>query len=211
MIERGELTIFDGVYTDREIHRMNEWFGTYQHWGLGYDMVEYGAASATLCKSLKWDMWSGMHIMLDDMQNLMRERLDSYIDVPYFHRCLMNNFKFGDSPMFHKDAKAEEAMTFIIYPNYKWELNWGGYTAFADDDDNVIAAINPKPGRVIAFPSRINHSGVSPTKVHEGFGRFSVAFQDPNGTSDPSTRTPSMPKDILENTGTITGLRLIDE
>ena len=200
IIEREHVAIFDGVFSPSEIDIMDKWFGQYQQWGLGYDMAEYGAASATLCKSLKWDMWEGMHGIIFDIQELMRERLSSYIDVPYFHRCLMNNFKFGDSPMYHKDASNPKAMTFMVYPNAKWDLNWGGYTAFADEDDDVVDVVNPKPGRVVAFKSNLNHCGIAPTKTHEGYGRFSVAYQDPFGTKDPTTRKSSETKDIIINT-----------
>lgn len=193
----GPVTVYDNVFQNREIQIMDQWFGSYTHWGLGYDMAEYGAASATLGRSLKWDQWCGLHKIIDDAQVIMRRRLIDYgADVPLFHRAFINNFKFGDSPLFHPDGSNPKGMTYMVYPNMSWDLNWGGYTAFADDDDNVIAAVNPKPGRVVAFPCNVNHCGVAPTKVHKGYGRFSIAYQSPDFTTDPSDLVPCQPKDI---------------
>jgi|TARA_R110000851_G_scaffold167476_7_gene313147 hypothetical protein len=196
----GLITVIDGLFTDDELEKTDKYFGSYTYWGLGYDMESYGAASATLCRSLKWEQWIGLHGMVGDINETMRRRLhrDSDIKVPYFERCLINNFKFGDSPMFHKDnPSSDTAMTFMVYPNKVWNLNWGGFTAFADDDDNVIDCINPKPGRITVFPGNLNHSGVAPTKVHQGYGRFSMAYQDTGGNYDkPEERARVKPEDI---------------
>lgn len=199
IIKNEHLTIIDDLFTERELERMDAWFASYTHWGLGYDMQDYGASSATLCRSLKWDMWVGYHAILDDIQNLMRERIEAETDikVPYFQRCLINNFKFGDSPMFHKDSPTnDDSRTFMVYPNKVWDLNWGGYTAFADEDDNVVACANPKPGRVVIFRGNLNHCGVAPTKVHKGYGRYSIAYQDPEQTYDKSLLKASNQADI---------------
>jgi hypothetical protein len=195
--QTGPVTVYDGVFQNNEIEIMDQWFGEYTHWGLGYDKQEYGAASATLGRSLKWDQWSGLHKIIDDAQVIMRRRLiGEGMDVPFFHRAFINNFKFGDSPMFHPDGGDPRGVTYMVYPNRAWDLNWGGFTAFADDDDNVIAAINPKPGRVVSFPVTVNHCGVAPTKVHKGYGRFSIAYQSPNYTTDPKDLKPCKPEDI---------------
>ena len=176
-----QITIVDDLYSEQELDIMDRYFGSYTYWGLGYDMNEYGASSATLCRSLKWDQWVGLHAILDDIRWIMSRRLERLdIKTPLFSRCLINNFKFGDSPMFHKDTPGNpDGQTFMVYPNKAWDLNWGGYTAFADEEDDVIACVNPKPGRIVIFPGEINHSGVAPTKVHKGYGRFSIAYQDP--------------------------------
>jgi hypothetical protein len=195
--QTGPVTVYDGVFQDNEIHRMDEWFSAYTHWGLGFDKQEYGAASATLGRSLKWDQWVGLHKIIDDCQVIMRRRLiGEGVSMPLFHRAFINNFKFGDSPMFHPDGNNPKGMTYMVYPNVNWDLNWGGHTAFADDNENVIAAVNPKPGRIVAFPVNVNHCGIAPTKVHRGFGRFSIAFQSPDFTTDPNDLRPCHPDDI---------------
>ena len=202
MIENGPVKIFDDIFRKDEIEKMDNWFAGFTSWGLGYDMQEYGASSATLCRSLQWDMWKGIFHILEDTHMLARNRFKSQydIDIPYFQRCLINNFKFGDSPMFHKDAPSnDKALTMMVYPNSTWDINWGGYTAFADEDDNALWIVNPKPGRVVLFPGNLNHAGVAPTKVHKGYGRFSMAYQDASEKApvmDPADLTPSRPEDI---------------
>ena len=181
--ETDNLILIDDVFTDKEKETMDDWFAQYTMWGLGYDMQEYGASSATLCRSLKYNQWVGYHHILDDIQNIMRERIEAETDikVPLFQRCLINNFKFGDSPMFHKDAPGTpESKTFMVYPNMHWERNWAGYTVFADDNGEVIDVAYPQPGRVVIFSGDLDHCGVAPTKVHKGYGRFSIAYQDPS-------------------------------
>ena len=54
-VETDNLILIDDVFTDREKETMDDWFAQYTMWGLGYDMQEYGASSATLCRSLKYN------------------------------------------------------------------------------------------------------------------------------------------------------------
>jgi hypothetical protein len=204
LIENGPLKIYDGLLNEREIEHIDAWFASYLRWGLGYDMQEYGAASATLCRSLQWDMWRGYHGIVDDIHRILRYRLKKEfdVDVPYFQRCLLNNFKFGDSPMFHPDAPSNpRALTMMVFPNMTWDTNWGGETKFQDDNGNTLWCVNPIPGRVILFPGMTLHSGVSPTKVHKGYGRFSLAYQDANEDApvfDKNLLKPSAEHDIIK-------------
>lgn len=191
------LTIVDDLFTEDEVEKLDKWFAQYTMWGLGYDEMDYGASTATLCRSLKWDQWVGYHKILDDAQRIMRERLNDDIPVPLFSRCLINNFKFGDSPMFHKDSPNNpKGQTFMVYPNKVWNKNWGGFTAFADDDGDIICAAAPRPGRIVIFPGNMAHSGVAPTKVHQGYGRFSIAYQDPEGFPSQEDLKHVQPADI---------------
>lgn len=186
----ANLTIIDDVFTSREIETMDNWFAQYTMWGLGYDSQDYGASSATLCRSLKFNQWVGYHAILGDICERMSERIEAETDikVPLFQRCLINNFKFGDSPMFHKDSSTPLGRTFMVYPNMTWDKNWGGYTVFADESGEVIDVAWPKPGRVAIFAGNLDHSGVAPTKVHKGFGRYSIAYQDPSEDGTGSDR-----------------------
>lgn len=201
VLEIGPLTIVDKVFTREELEILDSYMAGFGDWGLGYDSGEYGASSASLCKSLKWDMWKGRYAILQDVFEIMQERLPQVgIKVPYFGRCLLNNFKVGDNPCFHQDSPRNNgAQTFMVYPNKVWELNWGGVTLFADKNDNVIAAANPKPGRIVIFNGSINHCGVSPTKYHQGYGRFSMAYQS-QGEGLKENLTECDPKDVARET-----------
>ncbi len=202
--QNGPLTIVDNILHAGEIEELDDWFGTYLSWGLGYDMQEYGAKSATLCRSLQWDMWIWKHQLIEDTRLVLRKRLKEYfdLDIPYFQRCLINNFKFGDSPMWHKDAPSnKKALTMMVYPNKVWDLNWGGYTAFGWGSEDADWVALPKPGRVVLFPGNINHCGIAPTKIHEGYGRFSMAYQDANDNApvmDPSLLRKSESQKVIK-------------
>lgn len=199
IVQRGDVTFVDGLFTESEINRMDQYFSEYTLWGLGYDELDYGASTATLCRSLKWDQWVGVHRIFNDIQLLMTKRLhqSTEIKVPLFSRCLINNFKFGDSPMFHRDSPSNpEGRTFMVYPNKVWDHNWGGYTVFADEDLDVINVAAPKPGRIVIFPGKILHAGVAPTKIHKGYGRFSIAYQDPLGNPKQEDLKHCKPEDI---------------
>jgi hypothetical protein len=135
---------------------------------------------------------------------MLERLLQVGIETPLFSRCLLNNFKFGDSPLYHKDSPGNpKGLTYMVYPNKIWNYNWAGETKFADDNQNVIDCVNPKPGRVVIFPGNIDHCGIAPTKIHEGYGRFSIAFQDPLGFPKSEERRKVQPEDI-ENTSFVT-------
>jgi Rps23 Pro-64 3,4-dihydroxylase Tpa1-like proline 4-hydroxylase len=196
---KKSITIVDGLFTRAEIEKLDTWFQHYNFWGLGHDQEKYSSSYSSLCRSLKWDQWVGVHAILGDVCDIMTDRLSklSDIKVPYFHRCLINCFKPGDSPMFHPDSPSNSnGRTFMVYPNKAWELNWGGYTVFADKEGNVYDVANPKPGRIVIFDGSIEHCGVAPTRAHQGKGRYSIAYQDPEGTYDPSKRKSCKPEDI---------------
>ena len=203
LIENGPLRIYDGLLSDQEIEFIDQFFAGYLRWGLGYDMQEYGANSATLCRSLQWDMWKGYHGIVDDIHIILRYRLKKTfgVDIPYFQRCLLNNFKFGDSPLFHPDAPSNrQALTMMVFPNMTWDKNWGGETKFQDENGNTLWCVNPIPGRVILFPGITDHSGCAPTKIHKGYGRYSLAYQDANEEApvfDRKLLKPSAKKDII--------------
>ena len=89
----------------------------------------------------------------------------------------------------------------MVYPNKVWDLNWGGYTAFGWGSEDADWVALPKPGRVVLFPGNINHCGIAPTKIHEGYGRFSMAYQDANDNApvmDPSLLRKSESQKVIK-------------
>ena len=49
---------------------------------------------------------------------------------------------------------------------------------------------------LLSFLVTLVITGVAPTKVHQGYGRFSVAFQDPDGFPKPEDRKTVKPEDV---------------
>jgi SM-20-related protein len=76
----------------------------------------------------------------------------------------------------HADVFDEKnAYTMLHYANHTWNVNWHGETMFyADDCNEVIYSQIIKPGTVIVFDSRIQHSATSCSGVADT-PRYTIA------------------------------------
>lgn len=73
-------------------------------------------------------------------------------------RCYANGHPYGSEGTVHIDTRSETGHTAIYYPHLSWEPNWGGETVFFNDDrSDVIAAVYPKPNRLLTFAGAIPH------------------------------------------------------
>ncbi len=66
-------------------------------------------------------------------------------------------------------------VTFLIYLNTEWQANWGGYTAFYDENNNITHLEIPEPGKLVGYNSKILHQGQGPTVP--GIFRMTFAVQ----------------------------------
>lgn len=99
-----------------------------------------------------------------------------YLDVKKFKKCLYNSFSYGDCPKPHIDSYSKTGLTYLIYMNPFWKIEWSGETVFIGDDNEIITSIMPKMGRVIKFNSNIIHCARPPVKdaIEK---RYSLVFQ----------------------------------
>lgn len=77
----------------------------------------------------------------------------------------------------HADVSENDnnAYTILHYCNHTWNVNWHGETMFYSDDcQEVIYSQIIKPGTVLLFDSRIQHSAVACTVTAE-HPRFTIA------------------------------------
>lgn len=77
----------------------------------------------------------------------------------------------------HTDVTDDEVDTFTMlhYANHSWNSNWHGETLFYSDNcDEVIYTQMIKPGTVIVFDSRIQHSA-APCTIAAEHPRFTIA------------------------------------
>jgi hypothetical protein len=99
--------------------------------------------------------------------------------VPGVHvieRACLNGHTFGLGDGTHRDGDTD-AFTFLVYMNPEWKLEWGGETLFYSEAiDDVVAAIVPKPGRLVYFDGRIQHAGRAPSRLCVDL-RVTLAFQ----------------------------------
>lgn len=90
-------------------------------------------------------------------------------------RILVNLYNHGDSSWAHKDSESNKDYTVIIFLNDYWDINWGGEFALFENDD-LIKAFTPKPGRYVVFKSNITH-GARPVSREASYPRLAIAYQ----------------------------------
>jgi 2-oxoglutarate-Fe(II)-dependent oxygenase superfamily protein len=73
--------------------------------------------------------------------------------------------RFGDSSVVHQDIPCGDCLTFLYYGNLAWTGRWGGETIFYDDELAAVAAISPKPGRLVLFNAAIHHRAGIPSRI----------------------------------------------
>ncbi len=90
-------------------------------------------------------------------------------------RILVNLYNHGDSSWVHKDSDNPKDKTILVFLNEYWDINWGGEFALFENND-LVKAFTPKPGRYIVFNSNMDH-GARPVSREASFPRLAVAFQ----------------------------------
>ena len=119
------------------------------------------------------------------IENLLEEGSDSknlilkYISSEEygFDRGYVNLGIHSDVNEMHVDGKYYESKTLLYYANRHWEYNWGGNTAFFDDDGNIKTNVEVKPGRIVIFDGGIPHT-VMPMNIRSSPSyRFTVALK----------------------------------
>lgn len=65
--------------------------------------------------------------------------------------------------------------TLLYYPNYEWDIKWGGQTNFILDSE-IVASVIPKPGRFILFEANLLHQATPPT-FYSPYKRFTIAYK----------------------------------
>ncbi|HVT18288.1 MAG TPA: 2OG-Fe(II) oxygenase [Thermoanaerobaculia bacterium] len=63
----------------------------------------------------------------------------------------------GSCGTLHRDIDSSDSVTFLYYANLVWRGEWGGETVFYDQHLDAVAAVTPKPGRLVMFHSNLFH------------------------------------------------------
>ncbi|MBQ9351814.1 2OG-Fe(II) oxygenase [Phyllobacterium sp. SL163] len=87
-------------------------------------------------------------------EKLARTALKGHI----LQRCYANGLPYGSDGATHTDSLEPGACTAVYYPHEVWNSDWGGETIlFNQDKDDILAAIYPKPNRLLLFPGFVHH------------------------------------------------------
>ena len=103
---------------------------------------------------------------------LIKKRLNDYAKQVLgkkLYRMYVNCFIPGEQPYFHTDG--DEGVTFIYYPNMKWDKDDGGETQFLMKDD--LYGVLQMPNRMVVFSANLLHRATSFRNDH----RFTVAIK----------------------------------
>jgi SM-20-related protein len=80
-------------------------------------------------------------------------------------RGYLNAHTFGTEGGIHTDTRYPRQYTVIYYANPVWSTDWAGETVFFNHDrSDIVAAVHPKPGRLVFFDGRIPHAARSLTR-----------------------------------------------
>ena len=72
-------------------------------------------------------------------------------------RCYVNGHTYGTDGYPHKDSTRTGELTTIVYMNTEWKKEWAGETVFFDEAGEIVKAVLPRYGRVVTFPSEMEH------------------------------------------------------
>lgn len=117
-----------------------------------------------------------------ELSSVINPKYMSEIDAIEWNKAAITNQYINHSTsntvdQIHSDVSddANNAFTILHYANHTWDPNWHGETVFYSDDcqETVYTQI-VKPGTVIIFDSRIQHSAV-PCTITAEYPRYTIA------------------------------------
>jgi SM-20-related protein len=92
-------------------------------------------------------------------------------------RAYANGSTFGNEGYVHTDSKTEHNYTFVYYAHSQWKSNWGGeLVIYSKTADEVLACVEPKPGRLVVFPGNLPHVARGPSRICPAL-RVSIVFK----------------------------------
>jgi SM-20-related protein len=87
-----------------------------------------------------------------------RKLCGSVLSGHVLSRCYANGYPAGAEGGVHMDSNISEHFTTIYYPHVSWHPNFAGETVFFNrDGSDIVAAVYPKPNRLVVFPGVIPH------------------------------------------------------
>lgn len=85
------------------------------------------------------------------------------------YECMLSANAFGTEGQPHHDLVNAFARsrhhTALVYCNPEWKVNWGGETLVFDEHHEIVAAVTPKPGRIVTIDGDPLHVGRSVTRI----------------------------------------------
>ena len=108
----------------------------------------------------------------------MFDGIESLLGVNYFLSQIQLNLQHsGCDGTSHNDGIDPNQKTVMVMTNAVWKKEWGGQFQLLDDDGEIIEEHEYVPGRLIVFPSPIQHRGLGPNKEYPYVYRHTTVFR----------------------------------
>lgn len=118
------------------------------------DTIEQGARHKGSSNACEVELAAKAPLLHVFWEQLARTALKGHI----LQRCYANGLPYGSDGATHTDSLEPGACTAVYYPHEVWDSDWGGETIlFNQDKDDILAAIYPKPNRLLLFPGFVHH------------------------------------------------------
>lgn len=79
-------------------------------------------------------------------------------------RVYANGHTYGTDGYPHKDGHTDDGRTVVLYLNRHWKMGWAGELVFFEREE-IVAAVLPKYGRAVIFPSTCVHAARSVSRI----------------------------------------------
>jgi hypothetical protein len=171
-----KIFVYDTVFSRRENFKIYDIIVNSQFTRTNIDVYFYN----NLDRDAKW--W---HLIdpKSELSSTINPKYINYIDDLVWDNVAITSqyVNYGTSntvDVLHADDVTnsdKKSYTLLHYANYDWNINWHGETVFYDDRcQEVIYTQIIKPGSVLLFDSRIQHSAV-PCTITAEHPRFTIA------------------------------------
>jgi Rps23 Pro-64 3,4-dihydroxylase Tpa1-like proline 4-hydroxylase len=114
--------------------------------------------------------FSSMPALFGEIINLYKSKLSPNPASQRVSHLYAAAIRHGDSTRIHQDVPCTNCITFLYYANVNWKAEWAGETLFYSDNQNEsIAAIVPRPGRLVVFNAALYHRAGVPNRQAPSF------------------------------------------
>lgn len=159
-VNGGGISVIDDVLCEEEQRRVHQ-FLTAGGWCYGWrSRSDTGAfwhkhfAGEQQAVDCAQDLALTAPILHSFWLSLRRRIFQGY----QLHRCYANGLPYGMEGATHTDSLVPGDYTAIYYPHEVWNCDWGGETLiFNEDRSDILAAIYPRPNRLLVFPGFVYH------------------------------------------------------
>ena len=98
------------------------------------------------------------------------ERIKAACGYPVrLYECMLSANTFGTEGRVHHDTRNEalrpKHRLALVYCSSNWHRDWAGETLVFDENDEVAAAVAPRPGRVMLLSGDPAHVGRSTSRI----------------------------------------------